>query len=106
MARLDALRVALEGIGVPVSRHFAHKVMVPYIVWAEDGQAATIRADDRTVTQGAQGTIDYFTHDADDPAIAAIQKALNDAYIPWRLASVQHEDELSLLHYEWVWEVS
>jgi hypothetical protein len=34
-----------------------------------------------------------------------IQAALNSLRIPWRLNSVQYEDETNLIHYEWTWEV-
>ena len=49
--------------------------------------------------------MDYYTPQEYDPAVDNIQAALNSLRIPWRLNSVQYEDETNLIHYEWTWEV-
>ena len=102
---LDDVKTALLTIGVPVSHYEAHEQMDKYLVWAEDGQAASVWADDRMQEQAIQGTIDYFTKTENDPNVRKIQDALNDASISLRLNSVQHEDETGYIHHEWVFEV-
>ena len=76
-----------------------------YIVWAEDGQAGSVWADDQMQEQAIQGTIDYFTKTENDPNFTAIQTALNNAGILFRLNSVQYEEETKYIHYEWVWKI-
>lgn len=76
-----------------------------YIVWAEDGQSDSEYADDYMDTQIIEGTIDYFTKTEFDPIVNEIQSKLNSADISWRLSSIQHEEETSYIHYEWIWEV-
>ena len=99
------LKSALFSVGVPVSHFTAIKKPDKYIVWAEDGQGDSAWADGRMVNQAIQGTIDYFTKSENDPNFDAIQSALNDAGISFRLSSIQYEDETGFLHYEWIWEV-
>lgn len=102
---LDELKNALLSVGVPVFRYTAVQQEAPYIVWAEDGSGDVVRAGDKTVLFALAGTIDYFTRTENDPRVKAIQNALNDTYISWRLNSVQYEQETKLIHYEWVFEV-
>ena len=102
----DKLKNALLSVGVPVSRYFASQQPNQYIVWAEDGQADSLQADNAMVAQALTGTADYFTKTEDDPNFHKIQKALNASGVAWRLASIQHEDETGYIHYEWVWEVT
>lgn len=76
-----------------------------YIVWAEDGQADAVHGDNRMQTQALTGTVDYFTKTEYDANVQKIQKALSDAKIPWRLESVQYEDETGYIHHEFVWQI-
>jgi hypothetical protein len=55
--------------------------------------------------QAIQGTIDYFTKTKDDPNLDAIQSALNDAEISFRLSAIQYEEDTRYIHYEWVFGV-
>jgi hypothetical protein len=103
--KLEAIPAALLTVGVPVSRYTASKQPNKYIVWAEDGQADSMWADGRMQEQSIQGTIDYFTKTENDPNTNAIEVALNDAEISFRLNSVQYEDETKYIHYEWIFEV-
>lgn len=73
-----------------------------YIVWAEDGQADSVWADDEMQEQAIEGTIDYYTQTENDPNIDAIQGAIN-GICSWRLNSVQREDDTGYIHHEWVW---
>lgn len=76
-----------------------------YIVWAEDGEAGSLNADDQKTDQVLQGTIDYFTKTEYDPNFKLIQSKLNSIDVTWRLNSVQYEEETGYIHYEWVWEM-
>lgn len=76
-----------------------------YIVWAEDGEGGSVRADNELQEQVITGTIDYFTKTEYDSNYSSIQTALNTAEISFRLNSIQREKETGYIHYEWVWEL-
>lgn len=103
--RLTDLRDLLITVGPPVFHHFASGQTGNYIMWAEDGEAGSVHADDQKIEQSIQGTIDYFTKTEFDPVVNQIQDKLNTADIAWRLNSVQHERDTGYIHYEWIWEV-
>lgn len=102
---LKRVRDALLTVGAPVSHYEAAKQEDKYIVWAEDGSAATTWADGKLQGQVIQGTADYFTREEYDPNVEQIQTAFSDADIPFRLNSIQYETDTGYTHYEWVWEV-
>ena len=102
---LDTIQTALLTVGVPVSHYNAVEQPDKYIVWAEDGQADAVHGDNRMQTLALTGTVDYFTKTEYDANVQKIQKALSDAKIPWRLNSVQYEDETGYIHHEWVWQI-
>lgn len=105
MANLDVIKNALLTVTQKVSHYTApQNVTGPYIVWAEDGQADEVWADNRMQHQVIQGTADYFTKTENDPNVGKIQDALNDV-CSWRLNSIQYEEDTGYIHYEWVWEV-
>ena len=101
---LQAIKDALLTVTSKVY-HFAPTQTVTgnYIVWAEDGQAASVCADGEMVEQAIQGTIDYYTKTEYDPNVAKIQKAIT-GICPWRLNSIQREETTGYIHYEWVFE--
>lgn len=101
----STLKAALLSVGVPVSRFTAIKKPDKYIVWAEDGQGDSEWADGKMVNQAIQGTVDYYTKSESDANFDAIQNALNDAGISFRLNSIQYEDSTGFIHFEWLWEV-
>lgn len=102
---LQAIPDALLTVSERVYHYFSPEAdKAGCIVWAEDGQAGSLWADGRMQQQALTGTIDYFTKREDDKRVDVIQEALNAAGIPWRLNSIQFEDDTGLIHYEWVWE--
>lgn len=103
--RFDALKNALATVGVPLSHYMATKKPDKYIVWAEDNQTSAQWADGKMVNQSVQGTIDYFTKSEYDTNVDKIQEALNAAGVPFRLNSIQYEDETKYIHYEWTWKL-
>lgn len=106
--RFDEIKKALLTVTPNVYHYHAKGTKKPdkYIVWAEDGETGASHADNRKRKQAMGGTVDYFTKMEYDPAVEAIQTALNDAGIGWRLESIQYEEDTGYIHYEWVWEVS
>ena len=102
---LTDLDAALKTVTPNVFRYFAVKQEAPYIVWAEDGQAGALHANNRVIGQAIGGTIDYFTRLRDDPNVSAIQDKLNSLDLTWGLNSIQYEDDTRLIHYEWWFEV-
>ncbi len=76
-----------------------------YILWAEDGQADSMHGDNHMQEQTLSGTLDLYTKTEFDPLFDQVQDAMNRSGIPWRLESVQYEEETEYIHYEWSWEV-
>jgi hypothetical protein len=74
-----------------------------YIVWCEDGEWDSVWADGQMAEQAITGTIDYFTKTEYDTVFGAIQVALNDLGIAWRINSIQYEEDTKYWHYEWAW---
>lgn len=103
--KLSDLRDALLEVIPDVFHYEAWSKPDKYIVWAEDGEADSLSADDKKTDQVLQGTIDYFTKTEYDPNFELIQEKLNSIDISWKLNSVQHEEETGYIHYEWVWEI-
>ena len=103
---LKKIRDALLTVGPSVFHCQAFHKPEQYIVWAEDGDGANVWADDTCTLQSLQGTTDYFTRTEFDPAVDAIQAALNNAEVIWRYNSVQYEQDTGYFHHEWVWEVT
>lgn len=98
----DAL-IRLEGIDV---YHYWREVKKNrYIIWAEDSESESFHSDNFMNEQQIHGTIDLFTKTEYDPVIDMIQNKLNDSEIPFRVMSVQYEDETGFIHYEWEWDV-
>lgn len=103
-AKLEPIGAAFAAIVQNSYHYWRPNINAPFLVWAED-QDVGFEANNVHEEQAIQGTVDYFTKQEFDPAIDAIQKALDDLGASWYLNSVQYEDETNLIHYEWVWGV-
>ena len=102
--KLSNIRDILLTVTPDVSHYNALNKSDKYIVWAEDGQSGSLHGDNQMTEQVIQGTIDYFTKEEYDPNVKKIQQAINSANIPFRLNSIQHEEETGYIHHEWVFE--
>lgn len=102
---LNKLKTALLTVTSNAGHYEAFEKTDKYIVYAEDGQADAIHGNNRMQAQVLTGTVDYFTRTEYDANVLAIQKAMSDAGIPWRLNSVQYEPNTGYIHWEWVWEM-
>lgn len=102
---MQRVRDALLTTGVPVSHYQAVKKTDRYIVWAEDGWGDAVWGDGALAERAIQGTAHYFTRMEYDPTVERIEQALTEAGIPFRLGSIQFEEQTRYMHYEWIWEV-
>lgn len=79
------------------------------MVWQEDGEDNSFRANNRKQEQQLTGTVDYFTRTEFDATIDAVQDALTSmtggSPLGWQLSAVQYEEETGLIHYTWNWWV-
>lgn len=88
----------------------------PYTVYDRDG-ANDFVTGGRHVEKAAEGTIDLYTANPDDPLKDQIESGLDDlagmTTIEWYLNSVQNETEAGtpssgytgLIHFEWVFQI-
>lgn len=101
---LQRLQQALAALGNAYHYVAEPNAVPPYIIWIEDGDndlmAGNVHAE-RCYT----GTIDLYTKAEFDPLLDSIPSALENIGAAWYLNSVQYEDDTSLIHYEWAWEV-
>ena len=104
---LDSLKAALESTGLPFA-HFAWskssaEEQTDHGVWAEDSDLS-LYANNRHAERIWQGMIHWFTKtdDASNPRL--IEAALDAASVPWRLDSIDFEEDTGFLHYIWIFE--
>lgn len=102
---MDELKTALDATELKFA-HFGWSKAPKgdYGVYAEDG-ANDLTADDVHAERVVEGTIDYFTRDADMACKATIEGALNSCGAAWRLNSIQFESDTGYIHIEWVFQV-
>lgn len=75
-----------------------------YGVYGEDDEIA-LYADNKRAEAVLQGTIDYYTRDDSGTPKSTIETALDSYNIPYRVESIQFENDTGYIHYEWVFEV-
>lgn len=102
---LDNVESALLTVTSKTKHYSANGLTGNYIVWAEDGQANSVWANNKMQAQTVSGTIDYFTKIENDPNFNAIQTALLTAGISFRWSSTQLEKDTKYIHHEWIFEV-
>jgi len=77
----------------------------PYIVYADEMESGSLSGDGRKIGRILEGSIDLYAKQPDHAFINAIEKALNDAGICFRLNSIQYERDTKVIHHEWVWNI-
>lgn len=105
MKQLKRVRDALLTVTKNVHHYEKTGSEERYIVWQEDGESNSLYVDDEHAITVYSGTIDLFTKQEYDPWISEIQKALDNAEIACHMESVQYEEEIGYIHYEWRFEV-
>jgi len=104
--KLADLKIALLSVSTRVYRYTAPATPTfPYIVWQDEFEAGSLSGDGRKIGRILEGSIDLYSKTADNPFINAIEKALNDAGICFRLNSTQYEPTTKVIHHEWVFEI-
>ena len=102
---------ALTETGLPFA-HFAWtstpgtgaEVNRDHGVYAEDDEIA-LYAENKRAETVIEGTIDYFTRDDSGEPKRIIETALDNHNVPFRVESIQYEDDTGFIHYEWVFQV-
>lgn len=107
MLQLQKIRdclVSIEGLNV---YHYWHpRLQAPYCIWEEDGEGDSLHTNNHKSEQVITGTIDYFTKTEFDEYVEKIQNALNDLEnCGWNLVGVDYEDDTSLIHYSWNFQI-
>jgi len=107
---LMSLCQALNGIDEDITFYHYEKAEDfnggKYGVWSEEGEADSDHEDNKKTNQVISGSVDYFTTEEFDVIVDKVQETLNDLEgCSWRLDAVQYEDETSLIHYTWSWEL-
>lgn len=103
----DNLAAALIATGIPFAEGQwvnAGGLKTDYGVYALDG-AMDLGADDHHAERLCEGTVDLFTRQGPGRTEAAlVEAALDSVGVPWRVNSVQVEDDTGYTHREWVFQ--
>ena len=67
---------------------------------AEQG---AVWGDNEQQEQALTGQLHLFTRSAGGADMLAVQEALKQEDVSWRLSAVQYEQDTRLLHYTWIW---
>lgn len=102
------IKEALTSIdGLKVYHYWHTRMEAPFCVWAESAEGDSLWSSNHKKEQVITGTVDYYTKTEFDPIVDEIQNALNSVEVlGWNLDSVLYEDETTLIHYTWSWEIA
>lgn len=104
--KIKKVRDALLNLdGIDVYHYWREVKKSRYIIWTEDFESDSFYASNGLQEQQIHGTVHLFTKTEYDPAVDAIQNVLGNACIPFKVSSIQYEDETGFIHYEWEWDV-
>lgn len=106
--QLIKIKDALTSIdGLRVYHYWHPRLEAPYCIWAEEGEGESLWTSNHLQEQVIVGSVDYFTKVDFDPMVDEIQAKLNGVEnLAWKLDTVIYEDETSLIHYSWGFEIS
>ena len=68
-----------------------------------DGQASAVWGGDRMQDQSLEGSVHLFIKSTDTTVPDAVQAALGELRLSWRLDACDYEQDTRLLHYVWIW---
>ena len=96
------LKAALEKTGYKWA-HFgwSHKPEGDYGVWGEE-RGRDFTADNSHAETATVCFASYFTRDDSGAPRRKIEAELNALRFPWRLNSIQYEDDTGYIHFEWL----
>lgn len=106
MTDIEQLKNAIEtATGFPFALYaWAQTPDAP--AWGIVNTVAEIGAvwgDNRQQEQALTGQVHLFTRRHASADMTAVQAALGDQEISWKLSAVQYERDTRLLHYTWIW---
>ena len=68
-----------------------------------DRQADAVWGDEGMREQALEGTVHLFISSLETTAPVAVQAALQELGVSWRLDFCTYEQDTRLLHYGWIW---
>ena len=98
----NRLETALQGTGYAWA-HFgwSRAPEGDFGVWGEE-RGRDLHADNLHAETATVCFASYFTRDDSGEPRRTIERALNALRCPWRLNSIQYEDDTGFIHYEWL----
>lgn len=103
--KLAYIGKALNGALPGLVFHYWRPDSYPYLVWQEDMEGDSFNAGNHKEEQAIHCVAHYYTQTEYDPNIDVIQEVFNCLECPFRIESVQYEEETQLIHYTWEFEV-
>ncbi|MEG1106503.1 MAG: hypothetical protein RSD63_08695 [Eubacterium sp.] len=103
--QLTKVKEALLTVTNNVYHQCANGASGNYIVWQEDSAGETMFGNGNMEERAIEGTIDFFTKNEFDKKIEAIEKALTQGSVFFKLNAIQFEEDTGYTHYEWIFEV-
>lgn len=95
------IKAALLTLTTEVYHYFARaNNRMAYVVWQEDN-TQNFYADNRTSEHGWQMSVDLFTKTENDPLMDSIPAKFDDLGVPYRVESVDYEDDTEYIHVTW-----
>lgn len=103
----DALFTALKATGIPFVEYAWQNApqTSSYGVISLDMQKSALWADGRRNEHTLEGSVDLFERGTPRADFALVDAVMQESGLPFRLNSIQYEEDTGLLHYEWVFEV-
>lgn len=105
MPTYSQLQEALNALSIPFREEgWATAPHVDYGVYALDTTGETLHGDNGIAERAMEGTIDLYSFTDGKTAAQSIESALKAIECPYRLNSIQYENETHLTHFEWVFQ--
>ena len=95
------IKTALLTLTPEVYHYFARaNNRMAYVVWQEDS-TQDFYANNRTAEHGWSMSVDLFTKTENDPLMESIPELFDGLGVPYRVESVDYEDDTQYIHVTW-----
>lgn len=95
------IKTALLTLTPEVYHYFARaNNRMAYVVWQEDS-TQDFYGDNRTAEHGWSMSVDLFTKTENDPLMESIPELFDGLGVPYRVESVDYEDDTQYIHVTW-----
>lgn len=95
------IKTALLTLTPEVYHYFARaNNRMAYVVWQEDS-TQNFYGDNRTAEHGWSMSVDLFTKTENDPLMESIPELFDGLGVPYRVESVDYEDDTQYIHVTW-----